>query len=316
MRATVQLVVIATCFSLAQPVRVEANGASSAPMLTSQSPLAALSRLVADDGVKVRSDVSYGPHGRHKLDVYEPEARGRSDRQRRPVVLFLYGGAWTTGDRSLYAFLGSALASRGFPTVIADYRLHPEVVFPEFVDDAARAYGWTAANMAANGSRPIVVMGHSAGAHIGGLLTFDPSHRARFAPRSAKPAGFIGLAGPYAFDPTTWPSTTAIFASAASNPERAQVTAVANRYPGKPPPVLLMHGSADTIVTPNASTELRSVLEARGGKVWHREYDIGHLGVMLAYARPLRWRANVLDPTIEFLARIGSTVAAPTRTPG
>ena len=279
-------------------------------MLTSGSPLTLLSRLVAEDGASVRRGISYGPNERHQLDVYEPVGRARADGRAKPVVLFLYGGAWTMGDRGLYAFIGSALASRGYTTVIADYRLHPEVSFPEFVDDAARAYGWTAAKVARNGSQPIVVMGHSAGAHIGALLTLDPSYRARFAPASPAPAGFIGLAGPYAFDPTTWPTTSAIFATAVAHPDRARVTSVASRFPGKPPPTLLMHGTSDTVVTPSASTALRSALESRGGTVWHREYDIGHLGVILAFATPMRWRANVLEPTLEFLARIGDIVPA------
>lgn len=278
--------------ALAQDVAPRASTSASG------SPLAALSRLFSERGASVRTGVAYGPELRHALDVYEPDA----DRQRRgPIVLFFYGGSWTSGDRRLYSFLGSALASRGYTTVIADYRLYPEVRFPAFVEDAARAYGWVARMLSDRGRRPIVIMGHSAGAHIAALVTLDPRYRARFAPSAPSPAGLIGLAGPYAFDPTTWPTTRDIFASVADNPDVARPTIAARRLNGRPPPALLLHGSGDTVVTPDASAALRDTLASRGGSVRHIESGTGHLGIMLAFARPFRWKAGVLDATLTFL---------------
>ena len=73
---------------------------------------------------KVGDGIAYADGTRHKLDVYAPEQRGAP----APVVFFIYGGGWNRGERSDYQFVGRALASRGFVTVIADYRLVPEVV--------------------------------------------------------------------------------------------------------------------------------------------------------------------------------------------
>ncbi|WP_163596145.1 alpha/beta hydrolase, partial [Klebsiella pneumoniae] len=67
--------------------------------------------------------------------IYAPASSG----MRRPVILFIYGGAWNTGGKADYAFAGRAFAARGFVTAIADYRLVPEVRFPDFIDDGARA---------------------------------------------------------------------------------------------------------------------------------------------------------------------------------
>src|SRR5437667_10935443 len=67
-----------------------------------------------------KSDQPYGLEGRQRLDVYEPESAGN-----HPIVVFFYGGSWTMGKRAQYAFIGAALAARGYVTVIPDYRLFP-----------------------------------------------------------------------------------------------------------------------------------------------------------------------------------------------
>lgn len=279
------------------------NRDASASDTASSAPFAMLSSLVAESGANVRRGITYGPSPRHRLDVYEPVSA-----QNAPIVLFFYGGSWTSGDRAYYGFLATALAKRGYTTVVADYRLHPEVSFPAFVDDAARAYGWAWRTLAKgqDRARPIYVMGHSAGAHIAALLALDPGYRNRFSPGSPRPAGLIGLSGPYAFDPTTWDTTAEIFATTAGNPDAARPVAVAraSQESAGGLRVLLLHGSSDTVVTPQASVELKRVLEARGANVTKIDYPlIGHIGLITAYARPLRWRASTLDDTLRFLAR-------------
>ncbi len=74
---------------------------------------------------KVGDGIAYADGPRHKLDIYAPEQRGAP----APVVFFIYGGGWNRGERSDYQFVGRALAARGFVTVIADYRLVPEVQY-------------------------------------------------------------------------------------------------------------------------------------------------------------------------------------------
>ena len=83
------------------------------------------------------SNLAYGDDARQTLDVYAPKRP-----ERRPVVIFFYGGTWSAGKKSDYAFVGAALAERGYVTVIPDYRLYPEVKFPTFVEDGARAVAW------------------------------------------------------------------------------------------------------------------------------------------------------------------------------
>jgi acetyl esterase/lipase len=258
-----------------------------------------LSSLVSEGGLVVERDKAYGPHPRHTLDIY----RAGRETPSSPLVLFYYGGGWTSGDRATYAFVGSALAANGVTTVVADYRLFPEVRFPAFCDDAALAYAWVHANVAGRGKRPIILMGHSAGAHIAALITLDPVYRRAVASDYPAPAALIGLSGPYGFDPTTWNSTKAIFATA---PSADKVRPVALAKNGGPP-VLLIHGGADTVVEPVAAHMFEEALKKAQTPVIKRIYpNIGHSALIMTFAQPLRWRAPLLGDVLSFVRSLPS----------
>ena len=206
-------------------------------------------------------DVAYGPGPRHRLDIYYPkEEAGRPS----PVAMFLYGGSWRMGERAIFAFVGAALAKRGITAVIPDYRLFPETAFPGFVEDAALAYAWTYRHFASRGgARPIALIGHSAGAHIAALLAFDAHYLAAQGADIPPPAAFVGLAGPYAFDPTRWRTTKDIFATA-PNADAARPVAFAS---ADAPPSLLMHGLDDDVVKLYNMRDLANALREKGASV-------------------------------------------------
>src|SRR5688572_4475803 len=100
--------------------------------------------LAQDAGVEVRKDVTYfeGPAAeakKHQLDLYLPK-----DRRGFPLMLFIHGGAWKTGSKDIYLFLGRAFATRGIGVAVANYRLSPGVKHPEHIKDVARAFAWVA----------------------------------------------------------------------------------------------------------------------------------------------------------------------------
>lgn len=266
---------------------------------TGCSPLALLNAVIPSGGYERTTDLPFGPHPRQRLDVYRPRAAVAS----APVVVFFYGGRWRSGERGQYRFVAEALTSRGLVAVLADYRLSPEVTFPAFVEDGARAVAWARAHIAGYGGDPerILVAGHSAGAHIALLLALD---RGYLSAVGAPPvAGAIGLAGPYDFLPFTsqdvreamgpeagWPDTQPIhFARAGA------------------PPILLIHGLEDSTVRPGNSLRLAQKLREQGGCVRHLEYArTDHSDVLLALASPLRRsRPPVLDEVAEFIKRPG-----------
>lgn len=141
-----------------------------------------------DPDVSVTRDVFYGPHGRNRLDVYQPAgARGR----RLPVLLFVHGGGFTAGDKRNGPFFGNVgnwAARNGMIGVAMTYRLAPEFCWPCGEEDIRDAIGWCRREVASYGGDPdyIVLMGHSAGAGLGaGYL----------AHRSLHPSSGPGLRG-------------------------------------------------------------------------------------------------------------------------
>ena len=274
---------------------------AGALLLIGCSPLRLFNGLVPKDrgGVRSATNIAYGAGPRQRLDVYVPRP-SRSPGTYRPVIVFFYGGSWNSGTREGYAFVGRALAARGFVTVIPDYRLVPEVRYPCFVEDGAAAVHWTEANARVFGGDPsrIVLAGHSAGAYIAAMLAVDDRWlgKARQAVR-----GFIGLAGPYDFLPFDAPASRAAFGSW-PRPADTQPISWAGR--GDPPSLLLV-GDADRLVQPRNSEALAARLRTAGVTVELKRYPkIGHVGLLTSIAGPFRDRAPTLDDMTLFAAKV------------
>ncbi|MFD2933420.1 alpha/beta hydrolase [Spirosoma flavum] len=110
---------------------------------------------------------------RHLLDVYAP--RKLSSTAKRPVVMFIHGGNWNSGNKNIYTFIGRRLAKQGVVAVIINYQLSPNVQVPAMANDCAQAVLWTTQHIAEYGGDPdrIFVMGHSAGGGLAALLATD-----------------------------------------------------------------------------------------------------------------------------------------------
>lgn len=260
--------------------------------LASPSRYSLFSTLVGDGGLEVELGVAYGREPRQKLDIYR--ARGRSATATGPVALFLYGGTWRRGCRSCYGFVGAALAARGIPTAVADYRLFPDVQWPAFQEDAAAAFRFVRRELADGERRPAAVIGHSAGAHIAALLATD-----RRWLGDGLPDALVGISGPYDFEPTHWPTTRDIFATAGYINEPRPVAHVGPHVP----PALLLHGAADGVVEPANTAALVRAWQSAGRPVETEAFaGLDHRGTISAFARPFRRRAPVLERTVRFLS--------------
>ncbi|HEU4927156.1 MAG TPA: alpha/beta hydrolase [Vicinamibacterales bacterium] len=125
-------------------------------------------------------DVPYGTsHARQVLDVYAPAgAKGL------PVVFWIHGGGWQSGDKSIVALKPKAFMDAGFVFVSINHRLLPAVDMDAITRDVASALGWVHKNIATHGGDParILVMGHSSGGQLAALMCTDD--------RYAKAEGF------------------------------------------------------------------------------------------------------------------------------
>ena len=171
------------------------------------------------DGESVDSD-------KHKLDLYLPR-----DQKNYPVLMFLHGGSWRTGDRSLYTALGDRLARAGIGVAIPSYRLMPQNPHPAQIEDVAAAFAWVVRNISQHGgdATRIYLSGHSAGAHLAALLALDEKYLKKFdLPRTAI-RGVIAMSGIYDVEKLD------TFLVAADTGDKRDASPVAHAHSGAPP---------------------------------------------------------------------------------
>src|SRR5471030_650300 len=294
--------------------RVYLGLAAGVPLLVALaacSPLTVINAMSSAGGAVLTPDLAYGSGPRNKLDIYRPkDAAGPA-----PVVVFFYGGNWTSGQRADYAFVGRALAARGIVTVIADYRLYPEVRYPDFLDDSARAVAWTYREVARYGGDPqrLFVMGHSAGAYNAAMIALDARWLGKQGLSPQVLRGWIGLAGPYDFLPIENRQTRPVF----DFPNTPADSQPIHHAGAGVPPALLIAARKDSLVDPQRNTGgLAARLRDDGDPVSEQYVDgVNHETLVASLAGPLRWLAPTLDEVQRFVmdtgARAGPHIAPP-----
>lgn len=267
--------------------------------LSGCSAVNVLNAVTVQRSASVEAGVPYGPHARQRLDIYRPASAAPEGGW--PVVVFFYGGTWTSGERADYRFVGEALASRGVLALVADYRLYPQVRYPDFLADSAQAlaFGLEHAQSLGGNARRVFVMGHSAGGYNAAMLALDARWLNATGHAPGELAGWIGLAGPYDFLPTDNADAQKVF----HHPD----------YPPKAQPIEFAHAQAprtflgapesDRVVSFERSTlQMADRLRAAGVDVTLRPYArASHISLIGAFAWPLRPIAPVLDDVDAFI---------------
>ena len=270
-------------------------------LLTACSATDLLNATVADDTYRHTVDLPYGPDPRQRFDLYQPIAPV----QGAPLVVFFYGGSWSSGNRADYRFVGEALASKGIVTMVADYRLSPAVRYPVFVQDSAKAVRHAMEAAAHYGASPsrVYVMGHSAGAYNAAMVALDGRWLAAEGVRPAQLVGWIGLAGPYDFLPIG-DSLTRVAFEWPNTPADSQPLVHASKLS---PPALLLAPTQDSVVSPERSTlAMARKLEASGVYVESALFDsVSHVTLVASMASVLRSRAPVLARVQAFVQSTG-----------
>ena len=243
----------------------------------------------------IKSNVPFGTDDRQKLDIYGP-SQGEGP---WPVIVFYYGGSWNSGNRQSYAFAGRALAAEGFLVIVPDYRLHPQDPFPRFIVDTAAALDWAIGSAGVYGGdqRNVFAVGHSAGAYNLALAVLDKSYLAELGTDVSALRGIATLSGPFDFLPLDTKVSIDTFGMV---PDLATTQPV-NYARADAPPFLLLHGSADTTVRQRNAQSLYEKLKAAGADVTLKIYPgIGHVGMMTAFAKPLRSSVSSLADVVAF----------------
>ncbi|OUM67393.1 hypothetical protein PIROE2DRAFT_5139, partial [Piromyces sp. E2] len=164
--------------------------------------LGTISNVLNINGNEVEGkNINYGTS--RKLDVYYDE---ETVNQLKPVVIFIYGGAWVKGSKNEYANFGKLLQDNGYVAVLPNYVLFPYGKVEDMVRDVHTAIMWTYNNIAKFGGDPsnIVISGHSAGAHLIALTTLKAALGFENKDHYLQPLSFLKklvlLNGVYDFD--------------------------------------------------------------------------------------------------------------------
>lgn len=243
------------------------------------------------DVEKVADGVSFDSHG-NKLDIWSSSVK---QREPRPVLVFFYGGGWAHGSRTEYSYAARPFVEAGYIVVLPDYRKVPQVRFPSFVEDSAAAVKWVQANINQYGgdASRVSVAGHSAGAYNALMLALDPQWLGDKPVTAA-----ISLAGAADFYPFT--SERAKNAMGAHpDPKATQPISFVRE---NAPPILLIHGTDDTVVRIRNSNSLYAKQKAAGGDIALRSIESGsHNDLVLALGTLFRGRYSVVEESVKFL---------------
>jgi acetyl esterase len=244
-------------------------------------------------GVELEPDVPYrgSSDPAHTLDVYRP----RGVTERRPAVMYVHGGAFTTLSKDTHRVMALSFAARGYVVFNINYRLAPSHAYPAPLEDAAAALWWVETNAARYGADPsrIVLAGESAGANLVTALAVSaieprPEAFARTIYDRAPPIravvaiyGLLDLhdLNRFTAHPRLMPWLKAIILDAGASyvgrpiRERAAeaplasplrlLAAPASARARPPPPFFAAAGTADPLL--DDSRRLQAAIEARGG---------------------------------------------------
>ena len=237
---------------------------------------------------RIERDVIYRdvPGDREALDIYRP--RGPAPEGGRPVILAIHGGGWARYNKAQYGPAVAPLTRKGFLVIVPNYRLSKpgEPSWPtnfEGIRDAVRWVRLHAKDLGADPDR-IAAMGESAGGHLAELLgtypdepvnpdgpPWDSDARNSVDAISARVEAVVSFYGPSDLADLDARSPLAsgrirrfLGASPDRAPGRYEAASPINHVTPDDPPMLLIHGSADTLVSPSQSVAMKRKLNSEG----------------------------------------------------
>ena len=241
-------------------------------------------------------NIAYGENQKHGLDVVSSKNCIAS-----PVLLFVHGGSWRWGQKDYHREIGKQFARNGVVFVSINYRLYPEVRFPEFPRDLARAIFWVRQNIKRFGGnkKNIFLIGHSAGAHIACLVAMDEKYLSEFGGNLNWIKGVIPMACPFEFDPTKEFLYRDLFPSEIDiNTLMPMGIEIKNKLPS----FFIMHGKFDPILSENQVYEFAEKIKECGGEAEVRIYSShGHFSLV---RRTTSWHIRpfpLLKDILEFI---------------
>lgn len=246
----------------------------------------------------------YGDDPLQRLDIHHLK---RPDRIRRPVIVFIHGGAWTTEDKSNTRFYAPEWIKRGYTVVSINYRLTPNVQHPLQIEDCALALKWVIDNIKDYGGDPnkIALIGHSSGAHLAALLVTDRKWHEKYDIDIKKVKCWIPVSGIFDFNLSEnylHPLLGSSILTMLTDDKKKDCSPI-SQVTGKEPPCLILHGGDDWLVPRSNSINMYNKLVEKGTKNARLQIVPGywHCNMMLGYDQENHKPAEIIN---EYLAEM------------
>jgi len=259
--------------------------------LAACAPVTLLNGITPSSSFSKAKDVSYGKLDRQKLDIYKSD----NPRANAPVLVFIHGGSWEDGSKDIYKFLAEGFTSEGFDIVVPNYRLYPDAVYPQMLEDSAKAVAHVAKQFP---DRPLVIMGHSAGAYNALMVSLDKTYlSAEGVSICERISGVVSLAAPTGVYELKAEPLITIF------PDRFQKNDAPLAYVNAPSPkIFAMNGGDDTTVGPKNAEQLAAKVKARGGAAELKIYEgVDHTQAVQFLSRHFDGKATLKADIISFV---------------
>jgi acetyl esterase/lipase len=220
---------------------------------------------------ELRTDVVYAEAGGVPLrfDHYRPVRETAAT----PAVVFVHGGGWMRGDPSQAAGNALHFAREGIATVSISYRLAPASRFPAPLDDVRHGLRWVRAHARELGIDPerLALLGVSAGAHLAVLahLAHDMADLAPDLPGPLREVSesvrcVIAHYGPYDIGRRRSAMVDALMGERAADAEWTRLASPLAHAARATAPMLLIHGTADQLVSWRESERMHAALQEAG----------------------------------------------------
>jgi acetyl esterase/lipase len=310
------VVVLSVSLALAQ--EKSAQQKSDKPTVPAAKP-----EVKLPPGVKMLADISYIPNGddAQKLDLYLPE---KTVDRPLPLIVHIHGGGWMGGNKFPCPVVG--MVGKGYVVASVEYRFSQKAKFPAQIQDCQAALRWLRANSKQHNIDPdrVGVVGGSAGGHLSALVGTAGGKKA-FAPiggnedQSDRVQAVCDIFGPanfstvmkqadddknvrniFKFNSPSDPYSQLIGVSLEGNKEKTDAVSPVHYVSKDTPPILILHGTHDSLVPYAQSEELVAALKAKGVPVWLQTLPgSGHGGPAFGKPSVIALMANFFDKHLK-----------------
>ena len=159
-------------------------------------PVMAINFIKADKKIKP-TKFKYDKNKRQYI-LYFPAQLKKNEKPKKQLIVYIHGGGWREGSADLYRFVGRRFAKEGFNAILLGYRLSKKAKYPAQIEDVFNGFNKALSILKEKNIdySDIVVVGSSAGAHLGALLVYNKDMQKKYNVDINNFKGYISLGGP------------------------------------------------------------------------------------------------------------------------